>query len=277
MASFLDTWAEQRNKLRKHDLHVLFHSVPDRLFGEGLELGAGDGFQSRILIRHCKKLVCTEYNREQLDVLRAKKIPGLSYRIADAEALPFKDASFDFVFSSNLLEHIKDMRQCLSELYRVLKDDGIMIHVMPNRLWKLFNFFLYYPFVLSAMLSKEKRAVAFRKLRQDARRSNIKSRDRSLLSKLFPSVHGEDPGHITEFLHFGKQHWKKVFAQHGFTVRAVLPLSLSSSYRFGLDSLRNVGYRVGMCTSYAYVVTKKGKGKAASLGYFLDKRKGRVL
>ena len=57
-------------------------------------------------------------------------------------SLPFKDASFDKVICSEVLEHILDDYQAIKELVRVLKDEGRLAVSVPSYLpeticWKL--------------------------------------------------------------------------------------------------------------------------------------------
>ena len=57
-------------------------------------------------------------------------------------SLPFKDASFDKIICSEVLEHIPDDQHGIKELVRVLKDDGILAVSVPSYLpeaicWKL--------------------------------------------------------------------------------------------------------------------------------------------
>lgn len=49
----------------------------------------------------------------------------------DAQVLPFKSNSFDFVFLFDVLEHIPNTEACLAELHRVLKVDGMCILQIP--------------------------------------------------------------------------------------------------------------------------------------------------
>ncbi|HWX50373.1 MAG TPA: class I SAM-dependent methyltransferase [Roseomonas sp.] len=58
--------------------------------------------------------------------------PGLSLRVED-EALPFPDLSFDNVLLVHGLEHTENARRMLREVWRVLKDDGRLLVVAPNR------------------------------------------------------------------------------------------------------------------------------------------------
>ena len=60
---------------------------------------------------------------------------GLSHdvvREASGEAIPHPDASFDIVYSSNVLEHVGDPAAVLAEAIRVLKPGGILCFVVPN-------------------------------------------------------------------------------------------------------------------------------------------------
>ena len=54
--------------------------------------------------------------------------------IAEEEALPFPDLLFDRVLIVHGLEHAENTRRLLREAWRVLKDDGRLLVVAPNRL-----------------------------------------------------------------------------------------------------------------------------------------------
>lgn len=73
-------------------------------------------------------------------------------RVADAEALPFADASFDIVYSWGVLHHSPDTAQCVREVFRVLRPGGtarIMIYARPSwvalMLWLRFGLFVGRP------------------------------------------------------------------------------------------------------------------------------------
>lgn len=53
--------------------------------------------------------------------------------VAETESLPFADLSFDRVVLIHGLEQAENARRTLREVWRVLKDDGKLIVVLPNR------------------------------------------------------------------------------------------------------------------------------------------------
>jgi SAM-dependent methyltransferase len=63
----------------------------------------------------------------------AAAVPGIV--VAPAEALPFADASFDVVFSHEVIEHVQDDRQAAAEMARVTAPGGRIVMFAPNRLY----------------------------------------------------------------------------------------------------------------------------------------------
>jgi SAM-dependent methyltransferase len=55
---------------------------------------------------------------------------GVDHRV-DIQHLPFEDASYDVLFASHVLEHIRDDRQAIREIRRVLRPNGIAILPVP--------------------------------------------------------------------------------------------------------------------------------------------------
>lgn len=53
--------------------------------------------------------------------------------MGDATCISFPDATFDAVVSLDVIEHIKDDKQFLSEFFRILKPGGRFLLGTPNR------------------------------------------------------------------------------------------------------------------------------------------------
>lgn len=43
------------------------------------------------------------------------------------EILPYKDAMMDLVICINVLDHVEDVEKCMNEMYRVLKEGGVLV------------------------------------------------------------------------------------------------------------------------------------------------------
>jgi SAM-dependent methyltransferase len=58
------------------------------------------------------------------------EMAGVDHQV-DLRKLPFENETYDVVFASHVLEHIRDDEQALSEIRRVLKADGMAILPVP--------------------------------------------------------------------------------------------------------------------------------------------------
>lgn len=109
-----------------------------------LDVGCGGGRHSWGLYHQFDCRVCAlDLGREDLKkaryVLQAvqdeRKRSGRWVAIqGDAMKLPLKDASFDRVLCSEVLEHVRDDRQSMAELVRVLKPGGLLAVSVPTYL-----------------------------------------------------------------------------------------------------------------------------------------------
>lgn len=81
-------------------------------------------------------------------------------RTADAERLPFEDATFDIVYSYGVLHHTPDTEAALAEVHRVLKPGGelrAMIYHVPS--WTGFMLWVRYGLAAGRPFVSQKQVV----------------------------------------------------------------------------------------------------------------------
>ena len=64
----------------------------------------------------------------------------IEYSVDNCESLKLKDKTFDLVFGSGILHHL-DIKKAISEISRVLKNDGEMVFLEPLGTNPLINFY----------------------------------------------------------------------------------------------------------------------------------------
>jgi len=109
----------------KRVLGALLAEMPSN--GLGLNIGAG---RTRI--------------DERIKNLEIEDGENIDY-VGTAEEIPLEDETVDLVISQEVLEHVKDPRKAMSEIYRILKPSGrlylqlpfvIGFHPCPNDYWR---------------------------------------------------------------------------------------------------------------------------------------------
>jgi SAM-dependent methyltransferase len=113
---------------------------------KAVELGCGDGTDFYLIRRKISELgsnsprhfIGVDGNFESLRMCRLKKI---YYGAFDSdfvrcdlsqEVLPFNDDEFDFVYCSEVLEHLRKPETLLKEVKRILKPKGYFLITTPN-------------------------------------------------------------------------------------------------------------------------------------------------
>lgn len=92
---------------------------------EGLDIGCGDGYNSRLIANRCLKLTAIDFCEAFIEHNKAAINPtNLIFELANATKLPYKDKSFDFVTSLLALMDIAKVNLAFQEVSRVLKKTG---------------------------------------------------------------------------------------------------------------------------------------------------------
>jgi ubiquinone/menaquinone biosynthesis C-methylase UbiE len=104
-----------------------------------LDIGCDAGIYTiEFLRRGVRKVTAVDINEETLTLAR-KNLASLNLSaellVADAQALPFPDNTFDQVLCLMVMEHVKDPVSLLQGISRVLKPGGRLILSVPNELY----------------------------------------------------------------------------------------------------------------------------------------------
>ncbi len=107
--------------------------------GRVLDVAAGCGTFMLYGLRHGHDVAGIEperwkrvYYQKKIELSRYDPAYGSRLIAAVGEQLPFDDASFDVVTTFQTLEHVRDVRQCIAEMVRVLRPGGVLYLRAPD-------------------------------------------------------------------------------------------------------------------------------------------------
>jgi SAM-dependent methyltransferase len=109
----------------------------ERLAGKDvLEIGCGTGVHARLLAEAGANVTAVDLTPTAVELTRKRlELRGLAadVREADAEHLPFADASFDFVWSWGVIHHSESTDAVVREIARVLRPGGTLALMVYHR------------------------------------------------------------------------------------------------------------------------------------------------
>lgn len=122
-----------------HERHRIFPAVfENRQHKKILDIAAGVGVVGKRIIDDYKisggfKVLCNDICPTCLKVLAKEGLRTTSFNIDDEkEPFPFPDGSFDAIIALATIEHVINIDHFISEIYRLLDDDGHLYLSAPN-------------------------------------------------------------------------------------------------------------------------------------------------
>ena len=98
-----------------------------------LDIATGGGHTALAVAPHVREVVATDLTPEMLAAaerfIRGKGAQNVSFRLADAMALPFADGEFDLATCRIAPHHFPDCAQFVREMARVLRPGGVAVVV----------------------------------------------------------------------------------------------------------------------------------------------------
>jgi len=128
---FIDNRGTFINETEKNAVKELLKKYPNKHFKKCLDVGIGNGRLIPAYKDKCRKIVGLDISNNLLK--EAKKNYHITVKQGDAENLPFKDKTFDLIINTRVLQHLKDRKECIEEMFRVAKLDAIIIIMVYNR------------------------------------------------------------------------------------------------------------------------------------------------
>ncbi len=180
-----------------------------------LELGGGRGLQAAIL----SSWGCEVHS---VDVAGRELRGDLLFPIQeyDGSHLPFSTATFDVVFSSNVLEHVVNLHDLLSETRRVLVAGGIALHLMPSASWRFWTSVTHYisllQFGMAAVRNRRVVRLGCFEGPQPRRVIEEKGWAYALRRAALPRAHGEYRSAVVELGCYTRIAWRRVLRTSGF-------------------------------------------------------------
>jgi len=239
--------------IRGDEFKNLFLSIKSRDIGKTLEVGCGNGFFSYLASSVSSTVIatdlyCKDPKSHTVGMDNARQLiskigsNNISLCACSGERLPFKDDVFDTVFSSYVLQYIKDRQFFLNELKRVIKKDGKIVLVLPNFTERVYSFFQYYVYFIVKIMK-----MVFKKIcgKKNSRDNNTKSLPFDIKKFRenykyfpFPGPHGAYKNSFIEMISHMSHRWNAEFKTAGLklnssftTVFVSYPLILTISYR----------------------------------------------
>ncbi|WP_167104049.1 bifunctional 2-polyprenyl-6-hydroxyphenol methylase/3-demethylubiquinol 3-O-methyltransferase UbiG [Mycobacterium sp. DL592] len=124
--------AEENYWFRRHE--VVYRRLSGLCAGRDvLEAGCGEGYGADLIADVARRVIAVDYDAAAVAHVRAR-YPRVEVLAANLASLPLPDASVDVVVNYQVIEHLWDQPQFVTECLRVLRPGGLLLMSTPNRI-----------------------------------------------------------------------------------------------------------------------------------------------
>jgi len=214
--------------VRDEELKPALNFFPKKKHSKILEVGGGNGYQA-------SKILKMGYDITSIDIVPAHP-SYFDVQKMDVTVLPYPDNHFDLILTSLVLQHIKNLDSAFLEMNRVLKHDGMMIHIVPTSWWTIFTNFWHYfyipKFLFKSFLKKFNSQLNLKtKVTQNVS-NEIKNNNHNKFFKLkllFLNPLGYNSSFISDIFYFRKNYWKKKLEKYSLKIIDIKNCPISST------------------------------------------------
>jgi SAM-dependent methyltransferase len=220
-----------------------------------LEIGSGTGQQALVMSQLGFDVAAIDVGSSNYS--DARVFPILNY---DGRVIPFPDSSFDIVYSSNVLEHVRDLEGLLTETRRVLRQGGISVHILPTHTWRLWTILSALPAAARSAASLVPDLLSPSNRRASHVMQTIMRMGWRLLQPFNQRRHGERGNLISELWLFNPAWWRRKFRQNNFVIIREEPAgifytgNMILAERWSVSSRRKVAKILGS-SSHVFVLS----------------------
>ncbi|MBI5478555.1 MAG: class I SAM-dependent methyltransferase [Deltaproteobacteria bacterium] len=213
------TRADHLRAIREREMEGVLGLFPSG--ARVLEVGAGAGYQARYLADR-------GFSVEALDLESSEYLPSSVYptRLYRGDEIPFADGSFDVVFSSSVLEHVQRLEPFLRETRRVLRNDGLAVHVLPTPGWRFWTSTTHFAWVVTQVVRLATPAHASTGAAGRPATGAGSPPWRLAWRAAVPAAHGCRGNATSELWLFSRSRWANEFTRAGFELLSVRPNQL---------------------------------------------------
>ncbi len=116
-------------KSQKNIYNYMYSHIGEAVAGKNvLELATGPGMIAKHIADKATFITATDFSPDMIAQAKKGTVPeNVTFEIADASDLQYEDKAFDVVIIANALHVVPNPEKVLSEIDRVLVDDGLLI------------------------------------------------------------------------------------------------------------------------------------------------------
>ena len=98
-----------------------------------LEAGCGEGYGADLIASVARRVVAVDYDATTVEHVRAR-YPRVQVMAGNLAAVPMPDSAVDVVVNFQVIEHLWDQPQFITECLRLLRPGGRLLMSTPNRI-----------------------------------------------------------------------------------------------------------------------------------------------